>query len=91
MNGPDKSGTAAAHHQHVVKSVEGQPGALPLLADLFTDLWERTNAMPRCWVRAASGHVAAAPPSSVMNSRRFTRSPRRRGRAALAEVRDQEP
>src|SRR6516165_6192689 len=25
---------------HVVKSAEGQPGALPLLADLFTDLWE---------------------------------------------------
>src|SRR5215471_5499052 len=24
----------------VVKSAEGQPGALPLLADLFTDLWE---------------------------------------------------
>jgi formylglycine-generating enzyme required for sulfatase activity len=26
---------------HVVTSVEDQPGALPLLADLFTDLWER--------------------------------------------------
>jgi hypothetical protein len=26
---------------HVVKAAEGQPGALPLLADLFTDLWER--------------------------------------------------
>jgi hypothetical protein len=26
---------------------------------------------------AASGHAAAAPPSSVMNSRRLTRSPRR--------------
>jgi hypothetical protein len=24
-----------------------------------------------CCARAASGHVAAAPPSSVMNSRRF--------------------
>jgi hypothetical protein len=69
VNGPDKSGTAAAHHQHVVKSVEGQPGALPLLADLFTDLWERTNAMPGCCARAASGD--AAPPSSVMNSRRL--------------------
>ena len=33
-----------------------------------------------CCARAASGH-AAAPPSNVMNSRRFTRSPRRRGRA----------
>ena len=31
---------------------------------------------------AASGHAAAAPPSSVMNSRLFTRSPRRRWRAA---------
>jgi formylglycine-generating enzyme required for sulfatase activity len=27
--------------RHVVKSAEDQPGALPLLADLFTDLWER--------------------------------------------------
>src|SRR5215831_9573680 len=26
---------------HIVRSVEDQPGALPLLADLFTDLWER--------------------------------------------------
>jgi len=38
-----------------------------------------------CYARAASGH-AAAPPSSVMKSRRFMfaliRSPRRRGRAA---------
>ena len=36
-----------------------------------------------CCARAASGHAAAAPPSSVMNSRRFIRSPRRRGRAAV--------
>src|SRR5262245_45607835 len=35
-----------------------------------------------CCARAASGHAAAAPPSSVTNSRRFTRSPRRRWRAA---------
>src|SRR5215468_10396424 len=35
--------------------------------------------------RAASGHAAAAPPSSVMNSRRFIRSPRRRARAAYRE------
>src|SRR5262249_56479418 len=34
-----------------------------------------------CCARAASGHVAAAPPSSVMNSRRLIQSPRRRGRA----------
>jgi hypothetical protein len=31
-----------------------------------------------CCARAVGGHAAAAPPSSVMNSRRFTRSPRRR-------------
>ena len=41
-----------------------------------THAWCRDRT---CCVRAASGH-AAAPPSSVMNSRRFTRSPRRRGR-----------
>ena len=38
-----------------------------------------------CCARAASGHAAAAPPTSVMNVRRFifaiTRSPRRRGQA----------
>ena len=39
-----------------------------------------------CCARAASGHAAAAPPSSVMNSRRFIRSPRRRGRAASAAL-----
>jgi len=33
-----------------------------------------------CCARAASGHAAAAPPRSEMNSRRFTRSPRRRVR-----------
>src|SRR5262249_59678199 len=32
-------------------------------------------------------HAAAAPPSSVMNSRLFIRSPRRRGRARLAGFR----
>jgi hypothetical protein len=32
----------------------------------------------RCCARAASGHATAAPPISVMNARRFTRSPRRR-------------
>jgi hypothetical protein len=37
-----------------------------------------------CCAPATSGHAAAAPPSSVMNSRRLTRSPRRRGLAASA-------
>ena len=43
------------------------------------------GSFPACCARAASGHAAAAPPSSVMNSRRFIRSPRRQWRAALAE------
>ena len=38
----------------------------------------------RSCARAARGHAAAAPPTSVMNSRRFIRSHRRRGRAGLA-------
>src|SRR5262249_55207228 len=40
------------------------------------------TGMAGCCARAASGHAAAAPPSSVMNVRRFTRSPRRRPREA---------
>jgi hypothetical protein len=40
-----------------------------------------------CCALAASGHATAAPPSSVMNARRFIRSPRRRGRAQLQEYR----
>jgi fumarylacetoacetase-like protein len=39
-----------------------------------SDHWKRTLACPR----AASGHAAAAPPRSVMTSRRFIQSPRRR-------------
>jgi hypothetical protein len=39
----------------------------------------RATLAGRC-PRAASGQATAAPPSSVMNSRRFIRSPRRRGR-----------
>jgi hypothetical protein len=43
-----------------------------------------------CCARAASGH-AAAPPSSVMNSRRLTRSPRRRVAEFAKARRDQAP
>src|SRR5262245_32179370 len=32
------------------------------------------GSFPGCCARAASGHVAAAPPRRVMNSRRFTAS-----------------
>jgi hypothetical protein len=37
-----------------------------------------------CCARAASGHATAAPPRSVMKSRRFIQSPRRRARQAAA-------
>src|SRR5262249_6216496 len=37
-----------------------------------------------CCALAARGHAAAAPPSTVMNWRRFIRSPRRRGQAPSA-------
>src|SRR5262249_19275644 len=36
-------------------------------------------------------HSAAAPPSSVMKARRFTRSPRQRGRATSAALRGRAP
>ncbi len=38
-----------------------------------------------CCARAASGHVAAAPPSRVMNSRRLMRAPRPRTRHRTGE------
>ena len=50
----------------------------------------RNTGITGCCARAASGH-AAAPPSSVMNSRRLTRSPRRRGQAASAALGDRAP
>jgi hypothetical protein len=34
-----------------------------------------TTGIAGCCARAASGHAAAAPPSSVMNSRRFMSLP----------------
>ena len=37
---------------------------------------EPIDYQPRTKSCSASGHAAAAPPSSVMNSRLFTRSPR---------------
>ena len=42
------------------------------------------TGMAACCARAATGH-AAAPPSRVMNLRRFIRSPRRRGRGRIRE------
>jgi hypothetical protein len=44
-------------------------------------LTKATTGIVGCCARAASGHVAAAPPRSDMNWRRLIRAPRRRGRA----------
>src|SRR6266446_2796379 len=39
-----------------------------------------------CCARAATGHAAAAPPRSVMKSRRFTRSPRRQPGCSIHQI-----
>ena len=62
---------------------EDRHDRLPALAE---DLVRRKVALI-----AASGHAAAAPPSSVMNSRLFTQSPRRPAQAASAEIRGRAP
>jgi integrase len=59
------------------------------IARLSGDVGSRnpTTGTAPCCARAASGH-AAAPPTSIMKSRRrITRSPRRRARAAWAKAR----
>jgi hydroxymethylglutaryl-CoA reductase len=40
--------------------------------DFIIPLLTKPIAVIACSARAASGHAAAAPPSSVMNSRRFS-------------------
>ena len=62
---------------------EGQYDRLPALAadPLFRN---PITGSASCCARAASGHATAAPPSSVMNSRRFIQSPRRQPRAESA-------
>jgi hypothetical protein len=61
-----------------------------MAAALFIDLDKKSHAQlkeegyRRPKPLLARGHAAAAPPSSVMNARRVTRSPRRRGRTGAA-------
>src|SRR6516165_9314178 len=59
------------------------PGYVEQVLDADNDAIKpaQRNARPRA--RVANGH-AAAPPTTVMNSRRLIRSPRRRGQAATA-------
>ena len=42
-----------------------------------------TAGIADCWARAVSGHAAAALATSVMNCRRFIRSPRRRAGGSI--------
>src|SRR5262249_18648592 len=70
-----------------------------LIADLrfiqYSDWWTvhpgSRPAPPGRPARSASGHAIAAPPRSVMNSRRFIRSPRLRVAEAVKALRDQAP
>src|SRR5262249_42176617 len=61
----------------------------------YSDWWTvhpgSRPAPPGRPARAASGHAIAAPPRSVMNSRRFIRSPRLRVAEAVKALRDQAP
>src|SRR5262245_59693136 len=57
-------------------------------------LWPKkpmVGSLSPCCARTASGQATAAPPSSVMNSRLFTRSPRRRGRESRAVTKTRAP
>ena len=53
--------------------------------DPIEALCKRFPNIERVVPRTTNGHAAATPPTPAMNSRRFIRSPRRRGRAASAE------
>src|SRR5215472_11775322 len=62
-------------YAHVENPGETSVGPYRLLRNPITGI-------APCCPRAASGHVAAALPSSVMNLRRIIQSPRRRARLA---------
>jgi hypothetical protein len=74
---PSFGGLEVEHHLELGRRLRWQVGRL------FT---EDAVGHPDC-ARAASGQAAAAPPTSVMNSRRFMliRSPRRQRRGAMVE------
>ena len=71
-----------------------EPGKAPLhFKIVLYTVYQNANAPRACrLLRLCRDRPrAAAPPSSVMNSRRFIRSPRRRGRAATAARPDRAP
>ena len=85
---------------HIVKSAEDQPGALLLLADLFTDLWERRgdgtlrvsdrrDHPGRCGALKACRSVPRANPDKVKASSGCSRcvSPTCRAKASRCRAR----
>jgi hypothetical protein len=85
-----------AQHRIIIDVIDGRRATAELLAALvkvaiahgrrhFSQSGEplaTTLAVLECLQRETPATHAAAPPSSAMNSRRFIRSPRRRGRAS---------
>ena len=78
------AGLLALIQSRVRPGVDGRP----LRHDAARVLMNPIHRHRRLLRRVASGRATAAPPSKVMNSRRFTRSPHRRGRAAFGALRD---
>ena len=58
--------------------------ASSIFMDHLPEITKPITGIAGCCARAASGHAAAAPPSRVMNSRRFIRSPRRHALGSMA-------
>jgi hypothetical protein len=75
------------------KSTDALRNAPPSRTELSFDrpLTKPITGIAGCCARAASGHDAAAPPSSAMNSRRLIRSPRQRGQVARVAPRGRAP
>ena len=74
-------GDVLAHDVAII--AQALPEVMPYRGIFIANDADARNPLPVGCARAESGHAAAAPPNSVINSRRvLIRSPRRRGQAA---------